>query len=111
VNGRPCQRRVGKLYLPPGGRYYGCRHCHALTYTSCQEHDKGVDFLLRNPEALRLLAENVEGDSVAHLCLILKVLHKALAAYDYFGVAPFFLKKSPAVAQGAAPSRPRRGEG
>jgi hypothetical protein len=28
---------VGKLYLPPGAGYYGCRHCHELTYTSCQE--------------------------------------------------------------------------
>jgi hypothetical protein len=31
---------VGKLYLPPGGRYYGCRHCYDLTYTSCQESHK-----------------------------------------------------------------------
>jgi hypothetical protein len=31
---------VGKLYLPPGGRYYGCRHCHELTYTRCQESRK-----------------------------------------------------------------------
>lgn len=37
VNGIPCQRRCGKLYLPPGGRYFGCRHCHDLTYTSCNE--------------------------------------------------------------------------
>jgi hypothetical protein len=31
---------VGKLYLPPGGSYYGCRHCHRLTYTSSQESGK-----------------------------------------------------------------------
>lgn len=37
VNGIPCQRRCGKLYLPPGSRYFGCRHCHDLTYTSCNE--------------------------------------------------------------------------
>ena len=36
---RPCQRRVCKLYLPPGGRYFGCRHCHQLTYKSSQESD------------------------------------------------------------------------
>ncbi len=36
-NGRYCGGRVRKLSLPPGGRYYGCRHCHDLTYTSCQE--------------------------------------------------------------------------
>ena len=35
--GRHCGRRVGKLYLPPGGRYFGCRHCYDLTYTSCRE--------------------------------------------------------------------------
>jgi hypothetical protein len=37
VSGRACGRRVAKLYLPPGGRFFGCRHCHDLTYTSCQE--------------------------------------------------------------------------
>jgi hypothetical protein len=37
VSGRSCGRRVGKLYLPPGARYFGCRRCHGLTYTSCQE--------------------------------------------------------------------------
>jgi hypothetical protein len=40
VNGQGCGRRVRKLYLPPGGRYFGCRHCHDLTYTSCQESHK-----------------------------------------------------------------------
>ncbi len=40
VNGRPCNRRVGKLYLPPPARYFGCRDCHDLTYTSCQESHK-----------------------------------------------------------------------
>jgi hypothetical protein len=40
VNGRACGRRVGKLYLPPGASYFGCRHCHRLTYTSCQESGK-----------------------------------------------------------------------
>lgn len=40
VGGKPCRRRCGKLYLPPGGRYFGCRECHDLTYTSCQESHK-----------------------------------------------------------------------
>ncbi len=35
TDGVPCNRRVGKLYLR--GRYFGCRHCHDLTYDSCQE--------------------------------------------------------------------------
>jgi hypothetical protein len=38
--GRPCLRRVGKLHLPPRGRYFGCRHCYDLTYTSCRESHK-----------------------------------------------------------------------
>jgi hypothetical protein len=37
VDGRPCGRRVGTLHLPPHARYFGCRHCHELTYTSCRE--------------------------------------------------------------------------
>ena len=37
VNGKPCNRRAGKLYLPPGTRYFGCRICHNLTYRSSQE--------------------------------------------------------------------------
>jgi hypothetical protein len=40
VDGTPFRRRVGQLYLPPGGRYFGCWHCHGLTYTSCQESHK-----------------------------------------------------------------------
>jgi hypothetical protein len=40
VNGIPCNRRVGKLWLPPACRYFGCRMCYHLTYTSCQESHK-----------------------------------------------------------------------
>ena len=47
VNGRSCGRRVGKLYLPPGARYFGCRHCHDLTYSSCQESHR-YDRVFRN---------------------------------------------------------------
>jgi hypothetical protein len=35
--GEPCGRRVGKLYLPPRERRFGCRQCHDLTYKSSQE--------------------------------------------------------------------------
>ena len=38
--GVPCRHRVGRLYLPSGGRHFGCRHCYGLTYTSCQESHK-----------------------------------------------------------------------
>jgi hypothetical protein len=37
VDGVACNRRIGKLYLPPRARYFGCRNCHGLTYRSCQE--------------------------------------------------------------------------
>ena len=40
VNREPCLRRVSKLYLPPGGIYFGCRECYGLTYTSSQESHK-----------------------------------------------------------------------
>ena len=40
INDRPCKRRVGKLYNPPGYTYFGCRHCYDLTYTSAQEAHK-----------------------------------------------------------------------
>ncbi len=33
-------RRLAKLYLPPGGRYFGSREGYGLTYTSCQESGK-----------------------------------------------------------------------
>lgn len=36
-NGVPCDRRTAKVYLPPGGKYFGCRICHDLTYRSAQE--------------------------------------------------------------------------
>jgi hypothetical protein len=33
-------RRVAQLYLPPGGKYFGSRQAHGLTYKSCQESGK-----------------------------------------------------------------------
>lgn len=43
VNGIPCNRRVGVLYLA-GGKYFGCRHCYNLTYTSCKESHRFDSF-------------------------------------------------------------------
>lgn len=31
-----CVQRAGKLYLPKGAKYFGCRKCHDLTYHSSQ---------------------------------------------------------------------------
>jgi hypothetical protein len=58
VNGLPCYRRVSKLYLPPGAKYLGCRHCYDLTYRSCQESDKRINRLVRNPMALMAAAQS-----------------------------------------------------
>jgi len=44
-SGRVCGRRVGKLYLPPGEAYFGCRECRGLTYQSRQEHRCGLGVL------------------------------------------------------------------
>jgi hypothetical protein len=40
-NGVYCGRRVGKLYLPPAGKYCGCRHCYNLSYQSRNESRYG----------------------------------------------------------------------
>lgn len=48
ANDIPCQRRVSRLYRPSGARYYACRACHQLTYTSCQvshKYDKVYQWL------------------------------------------------------------------
>jgi hypothetical protein len=74
VNGRTCGRRVGKLYLPPRGRYFGCRRCHDLTYTSAQTHDKRVDALRKNPDLLAAIVENPAAALDSRLILALKAL-------------------------------------
>jgi hypothetical protein len=53
-----CRAWAAKLYLPGRERYFGCRHCHHLTYTSCQEHDKRVDALRNDPAALFAILDN-----------------------------------------------------
>ena len=35
-----CNKRVGKLYRPRLTDRFECRHCHCLTYTSSQIHNK-----------------------------------------------------------------------
>jgi len=36
-DGAACKERVGKLYLPPHAKYFGCRRCYNLTYRSQKE--------------------------------------------------------------------------
>ncbi len=53
VDGVLCEDRVGKLYLPPGGKLFGCRQCYGLTYESCQQshkYDRVFDHLDRLDE-------------------------------------------------------------
>ena len=77
---KSCNRRGSKLYVPPDGRYYGCRHCSDLTYQSCQESDKRVSFLRKHPEALMALLNGpLEDVPTSRLLLGLKVLSRGSA--------------------------------
>lgn len=79
IDGKCCGRRVRKLYLPPGGRYFGCRRCYKLTYRSAQEHDKRVNRLLSlSPERFFELCK--DGNFMrSKFGLFLKALDKILA--------------------------------
>ncbi len=70
-NGVGCGRRARKLYLC--GRYFGCRRCHNLAYTSSQESDSRVYAALRGGLDLERFADT-GGMSVSQLGFALKVL-------------------------------------
>lgn len=61
VNGRYCGRRVGKLYLAPGSRYFACRHCQDLTYRSSQESSPTIN-ALKKLDAMTLLQMLNDGE-------------------------------------------------
>jgi hypothetical protein len=65
-----CDRRVRKLYMPPDGRRFLCRHCHDLTYAKAQEHDKTMDKYLRM--SWGQLAARLEIGDVRAACKILE---------------------------------------
>jgi len=50
VNGRHCQRRVGKLLT--GGKFFLCRHCYAIAYAS--QSEPPYDRMLRRANKLRM---------------------------------------------------------
>ena len=64
VNGSPCNRRVGRLYLPPREQLFGCRECHRLSYRSSQQAHRDQRLFggmgLSN-EAARQLAARLKG--------------------------------------------------
>jgi hypothetical protein len=74
VNGHSCHRRIGKLYLPNYARFYGCRRCYDLTYTSSQEAGRRVYWLRRNPDALMEIVSNRESVDPSKLFLAMKAL-------------------------------------
>jgi hypothetical protein len=78
VNGWPCRRRVGKLYLPPGGKYFGCRHCYNLTYKSCQESDKRINFYWKNPAAMKaaMEADRLSTESFLAMRAYLRIMNR-----------------------------------
>jgi len=51
TNDIPCGRRVAKLYIAPGARYFGCRDCLNLSYESRNEprlaRPGGIGYLLK----------------------------------------------------------------
>lgn len=54
VNGEECNRRVGKLYCPPGHDLFLCRHCYDLGYTSSRtsgDDMKQAELRFRNAHA------------------------------------------------------------
>jgi hypothetical protein len=74
---------VSKLYLPSGGRYFGCRHCYRLTYRSVQERDPKLERLLRDPEARRALREIdpatlPPGNWLRHVLLLMRLGSKLM---------------------------------
>jgi hypothetical protein len=80
-NNVTCGRRVRKLYL--SGKYFGCRHCHDLTYRSRQESDSRVYALVRaGLDAI----PRIEGASVTQLGLTLKALTLMQKRFDRFDV-------------------------
>jgi len=62
-----CGRRVGCLYLPSGGRYFGCRHCYDLTYESRQEGNWNRGFLDRLAFAMSGAYTGITGKDVREL--------------------------------------------
>jgi len=90
TNGVCCGRRVGKLYLPLGGKYYGCRHCYELSYESRNETRLGrwgkVGYMLKLDRQIEGLQEKMHRwlykGRPTKKALRLHALERRMAAYD-----------------------------
>lgn len=78
VNGSVCGKRAGKLYLPPGEKLFGCRHCCDLTYESSQKHDARVDALIKDEVALDQIAQNAKSQKTRDLLLAMRAYKKMI---------------------------------
>jgi hypothetical protein len=58
INGEECTRRIGKLYCPPDGDLFLCRHCYDLGYTSSRTSG---DELKRAERRFRKAHANIDG--------------------------------------------------
>jgi len=81
-DGIACGRRVRKLYLR--GKYFGCRHCHGLTYSSSQQSDSRVYAAIRSDPHLTAFS-NPSGMSISQLGFALKVLTFGQKRLDRLG--------------------------
>jgi hypothetical protein len=82
TDGVACGRRARKLYWC--GKWFGCRGCHGLAYTSSQRSDRRVYAALRCGAHLNGFG-NLEGMSVAQMGFALKVLNAGQKRLERIG--------------------------
>lgn len=59
--GDGCDERIGKLYLPPQAEEFRCRHCHDLTYESCQRSGTiGYEAFAKTAKRKRQIQQELE---------------------------------------------------
>ena len=80
---RGCGRKVNALYLSPNASYFGCRHCHRLTYKSCRESGTKYSKLKRSIKRIdpvkgaKLLYEMANAGDIYALRIIGEELEKS----------------------------------
>jgi hypothetical protein len=79
-----CTRRVGCLYLPPGGKYFGCRHCYNLTYESRQEGSSSRSFFNSFAGEMQDVYPGINGKDVRALLDDKETPHFARLEYEQY---------------------------